>query len=103
MTILRVTSTSEGDRAYGRNLLHAAKMLTFALDRDGRDVTDGPNFQPVLDKMFAAAHDEVVPVVIMPGRLCMFLRRADDGHPWSRVRADHEQGRGRHRWWVARA
>ena len=51
------------------------KMLTFALDRDGRDVTDGLNFQQFLDKMFAAdPWDEVVPVVIMPSRLCMFLR-----------------------------
>ena len=50
-------------------------MLTFALDRDGRDVTDGLNFQQFLDKMFAAdPWDEVVPVVIMPSRLCMFLR-----------------------------
>ena len=29
------------------------KMLTFALDRDGRDVTDGLNFQQFLDKMYA--------------------------------------------------
>ena len=51
------------------------KMLTFALDRDGRDVTDGLNFQQFLDKMFANdPWDEVVPVVIMPSRLCMFLR-----------------------------
>jgi len=51
------------------------KMLTFALDRDGRDVTDGLNLQQFLDKMYAQdPWDEVVPMIIMPSRLCMFIR-----------------------------
>ena len=51
------------------------KMLTFALDRDGKDVTDGLNFQQFLDKMYATdPWDEVVPMIVMPSRLCVFLR-----------------------------
>ena len=50
-------------------------MLTFSLDRDGRDVTGGLNFQQFLDKMYAAdPWEEVAPLVIMPSRLCVFLR-----------------------------
>ena len=66
------------------------KMLTFALDRDGRDVTDGLNFQQFLDRMYARdPWDEVVPLVIMPSRMCMFLRGIGlmMDHPVSCVKA----------------
>lgn len=51
------------------------KMLTFSLDRDGRDVTGGLNFQQFLDRMYAEdPWDEVAPMIVMPSRLCVFLR-----------------------------
>ena len=51
------------------------KMLTFSLDRDGKDVTDGLNFQQFMDKMYALdPWDEVVPMIVMPSRLCVFIR-----------------------------
>ena len=60
-------------------------------------MTDGLNFQQFLDKMFAAdPWDEVVPVVIMPSRLCMFLRGIGlmMDHPLSSVKGSRRSRNG---------
>jgi hypothetical protein len=63
--------------------------MTFAFDRDGRDVTDGLNFQQFLDKMYAEdPWDELPVVTVMPSRLCVMLRGIGlmMNHPISCVR-----------------
>lgn len=51
------------------------KMVTFSLDRDGRDVCDGLNVQQFLDKMFATdPWENMADLLIMPVRSAFLLR-----------------------------
>ena len=72
---LRSLAAEIGMRSRYNTDLCRVKMLTFSLDRDGKDVTDGLNFQQFMDKMYALdPWDEVVPMIVMPSRLCVFIR-----------------------------
>ena len=72
---LRSLAAEIGMRSRYNTDLCRVKMLTFSLDRDGKDVTDGLNFQQFMDKMYALdPWDDVVPMIIMPSRLCVFIR-----------------------------
>ena len=62
------------------------KMLTFALDRDGRDVTEGLNFQQFLDKMRKAASHWKAQHGKVSRRPCFLTKRTllnpDRAHSW---------------------
>eukprot|EP00300_Choanocystis_sp_HF-7_P034114 c4665_g1_i1.p1 GENE.c4665_g1_i1~~c4665_g1_i1.p1 ORF type:complete len:530 (+),score=118.97 c4665_g1_i1:15-1604(+) len=74
-------------RSYDKDVL--MNMITFSLDRDGKDVTGGLNVQQFLDEMYRRdPWESVSELVIMPTRMSFLLRGIGllVNHPVSCVR-----------------